>query len=30
MFATNKVKRGSSRLDIDGNFRLERKGTFIA
>ena len=24
------VKRGSSRLDIDGNVRLERKGTFIA
>ena len=25
-----KVKRGSSGLDIDGNVRLERKGTFIA
>ena len=25
-----KVKRGKSGLDIDGNFRLERKGTFIA
>ena len=28
VIATNKVKR--SRLDIDKNVRLERKGTFIA
>ena len=29
VIATNKVKR-RSRLDIDKNVRLERKGTFIA
>ena len=25
-----KVKMGKSELDIDGNVRLERKGTFVA
>ena len=30
VIATNKVKRRISRLDINKNVRLERKGTFIA
>ena len=30
IIATNKVKGRNSRLDIDKNVRLERKGTFVA
>ena len=30
IIVTNKVKGRNSRLDIDKNVRLERKGTFVA
>ena len=30
IISTNKVKGRNSRLDIDKNVRLERKGTFVA